>query len=58
MKSYFILLTAYVIDKAHVHFSRSEHKEELRWRNPVNFGKRHSEVFVSWFERKVSHICV
>ena len=26
-KSYVILLTAYVIDKAYVHFSRSEHKK-------------------------------
>ena len=58
MKSYFILLTAYVIDKAHVHFSRSEHKEELRWRNPANVDKRHRELFVSWFMHKVSRICV
>ena len=55
MKSYFILLTAYVIDKDYVHFSRKEHKKELRGRNPANVDKRHMEQFVSWFERKVSH---
>ena len=56
MKSYFILLTAYVIDKAYVHFSRREHKKELRGRNPANVDKRHRELFVSWFERKVSQL--
>ena len=58
MKSYFILLTAYVIDKAYVHFSRREHKKELRGRNPANVDKRPRELFVSWFERKVSHFIV
>jgi len=56
VKSYFILLTAYVIDKAYVHFSRREHKKELRGRNPANVDKRHRELFVSWFERKVSQL--
>ena len=55
VKSYFILLTAYVIDKAYVHFSCSDHKKELRGRNPANVDKRSRELFVSWFEHKVSH---
>ena len=55
MKSYFILLTAYVIDKTYVHFSHREHKKDLRGRNPANVDKRHRELFVSWFEHKVSH---
>jgi len=46
VKSYFILLTAYVIDKAYVHFSRREHKKELRGRNPANVDKRHRELLV------------
>jgi len=58
VKSYFILLTAYVIDKTYLHFSRSEHKKELRGKNPANVDKRHRELFVSWFERKVSHFIV
>jgi len=58
VKSYFILLTAYVIDKAYVHFSRRDHKKELRVRNPANVDKRHMELFVSWFEHKVSHFIV
>ena len=58
VKSYFILLTAYVIDKAYVHFSCSEHKKELRGRNPAHVDKRHKELFVSWFERKVSHFII
>ena len=58
MKSYFILLTAYVIDKAYVHFSRSEHKKELRGGNPANVDKRRRELFVSWFDHKVSHFIV
>jgi len=58
VKSYFILLTAYVIDKTYVHFSHREHKKELRGRNPANVDKRHRELFVSWFERKVSHFIV
>ena len=55
MKSYFILFTIYVFDKVYVHFYRSEHKEELGWRNPANVDIRHRELFVSWFEHKVSH---
>ena len=58
MKSYFILFTIYVFDKVYVHFYRSEHKEELGQRNPANVDKRHTELFVSWSERKVSHIFV
>ena len=58
VKSYFILLTAYLIDKAYIHFSDSEHKKELRGRNPANVDKRHMELFVSWFERKVIHFIV
>ena len=58
VKSYFILLTAYVIDKTYLHFSRSEHKKELRGKNPANVDKRHREQFVSWFEHKVSHFFV
>jgi len=58
VKSYFVLLSAYVIDKAYVHFSRREHKKELRGRNQANVDKRHMELFVSWFERKVSHFIV
>ena len=58
VKSYFILFTIYVFDKVYVHFYRSEHKEELGQRNPANVDKRHTELFVSWSERKVSHIFV